>query len=83
MKQLQTMLKPYYSEWQTKPDITAVLKYIEDTTYWNIKYSWDNIEVFNADCEFWTYVWTLFLKPLHLYTEEEEKDLLEHLEKLK
>lgn len=58
-------------------DITAVLKYIK------IKYDVRLTDNWN---EFYLYIWTepeyFQNKPLHLYTEEEEKDLLELLKKL-
>lgn len=30
MSLIEPLLKPYYVEWQKKPDITSVLKFIED-----------------------------------------------------
>ena len=64
-------------------DITAVLKYISETTYWSIKFDCDTIKVYNDDCEFWTYLWVLLFKPIYLYTKQEEQDLLNLLLKLK
>ena len=68
-------------------DITAVLKYIEGKTqnkdsiilsiYWELQ---------RIDTYTWDYIETIFEtknKPLHLYTEQEEKELLELLLKIK
>lgn len=87
MKQLQEILKPYFAEWQTEVDITAVLKYIckyaknyhitEDKIQW-----WDEwID------DYWNrydyQIWETSNKPLHLYTEEENLQLLKLLKQLK
>ena len=69
-------------------DITAVLKYIESKTIvssfylWSITFSftlWEKMSPWDLLC--WDKV--IPNKPLHLYTEQEEKDLLDLLLKLK
>lgn len=61
-------------------DITAILKYIVKN-WWGIRDddNW-NIDIFRDDvfC-----IWQLLYKPLHLYTEEEDINLLNLLLKLK
>lgn len=62
-------------------DITAVLKYINK--WENFVLLWDNwnkIEIHNRVA--WD-IWYFTTKPLHLYTEEEDKLLLELLLKIK
>jgi hypothetical protein len=77
-------------------DITAVFKYFEEHFYswWKL---WANIINIEKDyieireikemckCDIpkrFTIVWKFSNKPLHLYTEEEDKNLLELLQKL-
>jgi hypothetical protein len=62
-------------------DITAVLKYIEERTTkyfeiceWHFVLQWDYW--------IWSVDWSFPNKPIKLYTEQEEKDLLELLKKL-
>lgn len=63
-------------------DITAVLKYIENK-WCSITFNWYwEIRVYLDNSEFWKTLINLTLKPLHLYTEEEEKELLETLNTL-
>ena len=65
-------------------DITAVLKYI-DSKWYNIHNEQNNwvIYVYKSDWFDNPYLWIIQFKPLHLYTEQEEKELLELLLKLK
>lgn len=77
-------------------DITAVLKYFEEYSYswwklWpnsiNIEKDYIEIQEIKKLCkcdipEISTIIWKFPNKPLHLYTEEEEKNLLELLQKL-
>lgn len=69
-------------------DITAVLKYIEKKTIpnhimVNIYSQSIVIEKFkNCEEKYWEELIKLPNKPLHLYTEQEEKDLLELLQEL-
>ena len=67
-------------------DITAVLKYISDKVWnRNIRYMWiTQYEILLQDTrqEMYINIW-LRNKPLHLYTEQEDKALLELLTKLK
>lgn len=68
-------------------DITAVLKYIYDKCEewkWYESYQWDKflIEIYSDDIEE-DNTWAFPNKPLHLYSEQEEKDLLKLLLKLK
>ena len=62
-------------------DITAVLKYINKT---NRDYKWavcsDRIIYYNSKTDD---IFDVKTKPLHLYTEQEEKELLDLLTKLK
>ena len=61
-------------------DITAVLKYIEDKVGIMVFISWDIIEIDNDD---WGgLVWNIPNKPLSLYTEEEQTNLIGLLKKL-
>lgn len=64
-------------------DITAVLKYINKTK----KYLMDNVSIFQWEILiepiYWQYYLHILNKPLNLYTEEENKNLLELLLKLK
>lgn len=60
-------------------DITAVLKYISKTEYF-IEYCWRCFIVRDYTEE---YIWEILNKPLHLYTEQEEIQLLNLLNKLK
>jgi len=73
------MLKPYFAEWQTEVDITVVLKYIDSKAIieWNA-----SVEVYE-NTEDWYYIGNILLKPLNLYTEQEEISLLNLLLKLK
>lgn len=60
-------------------DITAVLKYVNSLeSYWVLIENW-NIELFLEQSP----IWEILNKPLHLYTEQEEKELLDLLLKLK
>lgn len=67
-------------------DITAVLKYIYSKWYYWSYYSKNCIEFADKNCvddqEDWTTEFSIKNKPLHLYTEEENKDLLQLLKKL-
>lgn len=59
-------------------DITAILKYINSKIEWiNLSYDWSEIW---TDYELWRSA--IPNKPLHLYTDEEDKNLLELLQKL-
>ena len=68
-------------------DITAVLKYIDkfkNPFTWN----WPAIRVDSWIISFWVWDWLYtkwhnFDKPLHLYSKQEEEELLELLTKLK
>ena len=86
MKQLQEILKPHFTEGQTEIDITAVLKYIASKWYYPYidKLLWENTgtAIIIAD-EYDNFEYTIPSKPLHLYTEQEEKELLEILNNLK
>lgn len=88
MKQLQEMLKPYFAEWQTDYDITAVHQFIfdkvnvENLTKPNVRIDWDwDVDLFM--CEYFEkHIWNIPQKPLHLYSDKEEQELLELLTKL-
>ena len=61
-------------------DITSVLKYILQKNWdWNSMIMQDYIHIYQDD----VFVHEIPNKPLHLYTEQEKKDLLELLTKLK
>ena len=64
-------------------DITAVLKYIESKWYsiHTEQLNWC-IYIYKADWFDEPYKWILLFKPLYLYTEKENKDLLELLKKI-
>jgi len=67
-------------------DITAVLKYIENIVWSsNLKIKWiTQKEIIMQDTRKGLYINIIFPnKPLHLYTEQEEKELLDLLTKLK
>ena len=65
-------------------DITAVLKYIEGKSFWDlienkcINIVWDNLYTYLS----WIDVY-IPNKPLHLYTDQEETELLKLLKKIK
>lgn len=72
-------------------DITAVLKYINEknkyTEYWYDDIMIDNLYVYIVNISYWEEArphkkWYIPNKPLHLYSEQEEKDLLDLLKKL-
>lgn len=63
-------------------DITAVLKYFEKITWYPPLICWDYIEIW-ADMIETECIWKIPYKSLHLYTEQEEIQLLELLLKLK
>lgn len=67
-------------------DITAVLKYIENNEDFYTDFDWpanrvENFKFIITDVQD-NIIWTFPSKPLNLYTEREQKDLLELLEKL-
>ena len=66
-------------------DITAVLKYIESK--WSditmTKYVFNVVDKDIRDWQIMKQYWIIANKPLYLYTEQEEKDLLDLLTKLK
>lgn len=68
-------------------DITAVLKYIHSRWYYWSYCSKNCIEFADKSCvddqEDWTTEFWIKNKPLHLYTEQENKDLLDLLKKIK
>jgi len=83
---------PYYSEikilWHY--EITAVLKYVikKDWFYYcdNEDANITKLYKFVDYWERWTWfekIWNIPNKPLHLYTEQEDKELLEFLQQLK
>jgi len=78
--EIEKLIKPYFAEWQTKVDITAVLKYVKNK--WARRFEIKD-EIWIA-IKRWIYedMYQIPLKPLHLYIEQEEKDLLELLKKL-
>lgn len=82
MKLLQEILKPYFAEWQVESDITAVLKYWKNKRFDDLRHTqiWDS-EIQIGYIKENTFITELCIlnKPLHLYTEEEEKELLELL----
>lgn len=88
MKQLQEiekLIKPYYHEWQTEVDISAVLKYIEKNTGEQV-HSFIEQDKIIYEYESWNRSATSIdipNKPLSLYSPEEELELLELLLKLK
>lgn len=73
-------------EWKSRIigyyDITAVLKYINNSDDWLIKSYIDNFEISFDIIDKWLY-FKIPNKPLHLYTEQEEKYLLDLLLNLK
>lgn len=99
MEEIKKLVKPYFIEWQTEAEITAVLKYIEK----NIEYikriliKEDIIEIekgiytwtqFNSEEKpskifWWSIYYEIPNKPLHLFSEIEEQELLSLLLKLK
>ena len=76
MKQLQEILKPYFAEWQTEVDITAILHI---PTLRTLRTDDENIYL-----QYWEYgkEFEIPNKPLNLYSEQEDLDLLELLRKL-
>jgi len=84
---LKELVKPCFAEWQTEVDITAVLKYIQDKwcdyQNWIYKTTIRICSIDNRDWEIMVDYWEIPNKPLHLYNETEEKDLLDLLLKLK
>lgn len=69
----------YIDDFDICYDITAVLKYIWNR--WKLKLSCMTFDVFDLQDNL---LWEIKInKPLHLYTEEEEKQLLNLLIKLK
>lgn len=74
MIEIEKLIKPYFAEWQTEVDITAVLKYIDEKTWNWFIIMWDKI-ILSAYLK----DESIPNKPLNLYTEQEEKDLLELL----
>ncbi len=83
MEEIKKLVKPYFVEWQTEMEITAVLKYINNSLYVKEIVVW-NKEISILIQQDWKY-WSEFIlnKPLHLYTDQEKKDLLKLLLKLK
>jgi len=68
-------------------DITAVLKYFQKNWYSEQTYHTfrDSLDIITIKIQVW-WSWEYYeipQKPLHLYTEQEQKDLLELLLKLK
>ncbi len=82
-----TLVKAKYLQWQIlwHYDITAVLKYIESK--WSditmTKYVFNVVDKDIRDWQIMKQYWIIANKPLYLYTEQEEKDLLDLLTKLK
>ena len=66
-------------------DITAVLKYIKKKTIIRIFDVWDNYYSFELINKIWEKIWGFCIpnKPFHLYTDEEDKQLLDLLIKHK
>jgi len=95
--EIEKLVKPYFAEWQTEVDITAVLKYIwerEDilrTKFINneIEFQkWESaVSQFNCNSNVNNYLSCSYLyisnKPLSLYSPKEELELLNLLKKLK
>ena len=91
MKQLHKILKLYYAEWQTEPDITVVLKYISKNI-WELRIVYENDVLhlnnyYIAETFVWykrdrEYLWNIPNKPFNLYTEEEKQQLLDLFAKL-
>jgi hypothetical protein len=82
--QIIEIIEPYFAEWQTEVDITAVLNYIAESK--NKKHMSrlvydNNSNYFEVTTKFWS-KYKLLNKPLHLYIEREEKHLLELLRTL-
>jgi len=80
MEEIKKLVSPYFVDWQTEVEITAVLKYML------FEYSFSSMDLTLNWFIVFTINWKdVFIpnKPLHLYTEQEEKDLLELLLKLK
>lgn len=76
-KQIDILTKPYWAEWQTEWDITAVIKFIE-SKWWSISlYEW-TIQIICMNVS----IWYLELNPLSLYTDQQDKDLLTILQQL-
>lgn len=79
------LVKANYHQWfiYWHYDITAVLKYIHKMWY-DINNTDDSILIWQNEMDYWFCTdFCIPNKPLHLYTEQEEKDLLELLTKLK
>ncbi len=85
MEEIKKLVKPYFTKWQTEVEITAVLKCIADHVETPYEFWWYHSNEFylieHAKNEVESH--TFPNKPLTLYTEQEEKDLLEILTKLK
>ena len=80
-KAIIELIEPYFAEWQAEVEITAVLKYIKDKWWFNNRVEiWEKeilFKIFEDKVEWLKYT------PLHLYNDQEEKELLELLLKLK
>jgi len=61
-------------------DITAVFKYIEDKYELDVVCYWDAIDIYYKFSDIW--FGEIPNKPLHLYTESEERALLKLLQQL-
>jgi len=60
-------------------DITAVEKYILEQEWWFISmWDWKN----KAILSWWMYKWLILMKPLYLYTEQENNSLFKLLKQL-
>ena len=79
----EQFMERYYILWHY--DITAVLKFIEGKLQiWDIYYEWDYFLIESVRAyqirEVTTY-WKISNKPLHLYTDQQDKNLLTILQK--
>jgi len=89
-KKIIELIEPYFAEWQTDYDITAVIKYVKDK-WWFISANYKPClaELDIIYIEIWKWIWEYQIKwyfppkPLYLYTEQEEKKLLQILLSLK
>ena len=78
-KQIDILTKPYWAEWQTEWDITAVLKCIL------FKWSYQEMDItlsWEIVFETWEWEFEIQNKPLSLYTNQQNKNLLTILQQL-
>lgn len=89
MEEIKKLVSPYFVDWQTEVEITAVLKYIringgkinmQEKTDWNAMYiKVEYLYLWDDDYDYYH----IPNKPLSLYDVQQEEQLLDLLIKLK